>query len=96
MEKFIKVVWTYTAKNQLQTIFNYYKEKSIQGANNIKNEILNSTKNIHFIDQYQKDEIESQYRRIIVRDYKILYFVEDEVIYISKIFSTKRNLTKQL
>ncbi|AXB57447.1 type II toxin-antitoxin system RelE/ParE family toxin [Flavobacterium fluviale] len=96
MEKFIKVVWTYTAKNQLQTIFNYYKEKSIQGANNIKNEILNSTKNIHFIDQYQKDEIESQYRRIIVRDYKILYFVEDEVIYISKIFSTKRNFTKQL
>lgn len=96
MEKFIKVVWTYTAKNQLQKIFNYYKEKSIQGANNIKNEILNSTKNIHFIDQYQKDEIESQYRRIIVRDYKILYFVEDEVIYISKIFSTKRNLTKQL
>ncbi|KRD58072.1 hypothetical protein ASE40_17175 [Flavobacterium sp. Root935] len=96
MEKFIKVVWTYTAKNQLQTIFNYYKEKSIQSANNIKNEILNSTKNIHFIDQYQKDEIESQYRRIIVRDYKILYFVKDEVIYISKIFSTKRNLTKQL
>jgi len=96
MEKFIKVVWTYTAKNQLQTIFNYYKEKSIQGANNIKNEILNSTKNIHFIDQYQKDEIEPEYRRIIVRDYKILYFVQDEVIYISKIFSTKRNLTKQL
>jgi plasmid stabilization system protein ParE len=92
MEKFIKVVWTDTAKNHLKTIFNYYKEKSIQGANNIKSEILSTTKNIHFREQYQRDEIEPEYRRIIVRDYKILYFVKDEVIYISKIFSTKRNL----
>lgn len=36
MEKNLKVVWTDTAKNHLKTIFNYYKEKSIQGANNIK------------------------------------------------------------
>ncbi|MNQ07710.1 Plasmid stabilization system protein [compost metagenome] len=96
MEKFLKVVWTHTAKNQLRTIFNYYKEKSVQGANNIKSEILNSTKTIRFSEQYQKDEIEPEYRRLIVKDYKILYLVEDEVIYISKIFSTKRNFSKQL
>lgn len=96
MENFLKVVWTHTAKDQLKTIFNYYKEKSVQGANNIKNEILNAAKNIRFSEQYQKDEIEPEYRRIIVRDYKILYLIEGEVIYISKIFSTKRNFTKQL
>ncbi|PBI94439.1 Plasmid stabilization system protein [Flavobacterium sp. ACN2] len=95
MDKLLKVVWTYTAKNQLKTIYNYYKEKSVQGANNIKNEILNATKNIRFSEQYQKDEIEPEYRRIIVRDYKILYLVEEEVIYISKIFSTKRDFTQQ-
>ena len=32
--------------------------KSIQGATNIKNEILKTTKEIHFAEQYQKDEIE--------------------------------------
>lgn len=96
MDKLLEVVWTYTAKNQLKTIYNYYKEKSVQGANNIKNEILNATKNIRFSEQYQNDEIEPEYRRIIVRDYKILYLVEDEVIYISKIFSTKRDFTQQL
>jgi len=95
MDKLLKVVWTYTAKNQLKTIYNYYKEKSVQGANNIKNEILNATKIIRFSEQYQKDEIEPEYRRIIVRDYKILYLVEEEVIYISKIFSTKRDFTQQ-
>ncbi|SFD80045.1 type II toxin-antitoxin system RelE/ParE family toxin [Flavobacterium phragmitis] len=96
MEKRLKVVWTNTAKNQLRTIFNYYKEKSEQGANNIKNEILNSTKNIRFSEQYQKDEIEPEYRRIIVKDFKILYLVEGEVIYISKIFSTKRSFAQQI
>ncbi|WP_125722929.1 type II toxin-antitoxin system RelE/ParE family toxin [Flavobacterium ustbae] len=69
----MKVVWTHTAKNHLRTIFNFYKEKSIQGANNIKNEILDATKKIHFAEQYQKDEIEPEYRRIIIRDYKILF-----------------------
>jgi len=96
MEKFLKVVWTTTAKNQLRTIFDYYKEKSVQAASNIKNEILDSTKNVSFSEQYQKDEIEPKYRRIIVRDYKILYLVEGEIIYISKIFSTKRNFTQQI
>ncbi len=96
MEIFLKVVWTNNAKDQLKAIFNYYKEKSVQGANNIKNEILNATKDIRFSEQYQKDEIEQEFRRIIVRDYKILYLVKDEIIYISKIFSTKRNFTKQL
>lgn len=96
MEIFLKVVWTNNAKDQLKAIFNYYKEKSVQGANNIKNEILNVTKDIRFSEQYQKDEIEQEFRRIIVRDYKILYLVKDEIIYISKIFSTKRDFTKQL
>lgn len=30
------VIWTNEAKNQLKTIFNFYKEKSTQGANNVK------------------------------------------------------------
>lgn len=96
MEKLLKVVWTNTAKNQLKIIYNYYKEKSVQGADSIKSEILNATKNIRFSEQYQKDEIEPEFRRIIVRHYKILYLAEDEVIYISKIFSTKRDFIQQL
>lgn len=31
-----KNVWTNTAKDQLKTIYNYYKEKSVQRANNVK------------------------------------------------------------
>lgn len=90
------IIWTNIAKDQLKTIFNYYKEKSVQGADNVKKDILNATRNLHFSTQYQKDEIESEYRRIIVRDYKILYKEIDEIIYVIKIISLKRNINAQL
>ncbi|WP_413614472.1 type II toxin-antitoxin system RelE/ParE family toxin [Flavobacterium sp. N1736] len=77
-------------------MFNYYKEKSIQGAHNFKNDILEVTAKIQFNEQYQKDEIESEYRRIIVRNYKILYREEDLIIYIIKIISVKRDSRTQL
>ncbi|RKR05898.1 plasmid stabilization system protein ParE [Flavobacterium sp. 90] len=91
-----KIIWTDSAKNQLKNIFNYYKEKSVQGANNIKNDILKIKKDIHFTGQYQKDEIEPEYRRIIVRDFKILYLEEERVVFIIKIFSSKRDSIRQL
>jgi plasmid stabilization system protein ParE len=91
-----KVIWTNTAKDQLRIIFNYYNQKSPQGAKNLKDDILRVTKNLHFSEQYQKDEIESQYRRIFVRDYKILYKEENNFIFIIRIFSTKRDPFTQL
>ena len=75
-----KIIWTITAKNQLKTIFNYYKEKSVQGAKNVKDDILKVTSKIHFAEQYQNDEIEPEYRKIIVRDYKILYKEEEGIV----------------
>ena len=42
MSKVKNVVWTNAAKNQLKTIFNFYKEKSIQGANKLKDDIFKS------------------------------------------------------
>ncbi|MEZ0131278.1 type II toxin-antitoxin system RelE/ParE family toxin [Flavobacterium sp. LBUM151] len=96
MSEVKNVVWTNEAKNQLKTIFNFYKEKSVQGANNLKDDILKTTKNIRFSEQYQKDEIESEYRRIVVRDYKILYREENGVVYIVRVFSNKRDPISQI
>ncbi len=69
----LKIIWTKQAKSALKSIYNYYKEKSLQGANNLKSELLRSPRTIHFAKQYQVDEINPKYRRIIVRDYKVLY-----------------------
>lgn len=67
----IAIVWTLQAKESLKTIYNYYKEKSPQGARNVKNELLQSPKTIAFSKQYQVDEINPKYRRIVVRDFKV-------------------------
>lgn len=57
---------------------------------------MNTAKKINFSEQFQKDEIEPEYRRIIVRDFKLLYKVENEIVFIVKIFSLKRDSGAQL
>ena len=93
----LKIIWTNTAKDQLKAIFEYYKVKSLQGAQNVKNDILKASRELHFVEQYQRDEIEPEYRKIIVRDYKLLYKEEKAgTVFIARIFSTKQNTDKQL
>lgn len=89
------IVWTNEAKNELKTIQSYYKEKSTQGAKNILNDILKAIKEIRFFEQYQVDEINSDFRRIIVRHYKIIYTIETQTIIIVSIFDTRQNPNKQ-
>jgi plasmid stabilization system protein ParE len=91
----LKKVWTNTAKAQLKAIYENYKVKSSQNAKSIKNEILQATKELYFAQQYQQDEIEPEYRRIIVRHYKLLYIVENEIVFIVSIFDTRQDPHKQ-
>jgi plasmid stabilization system protein ParE len=43
-----KVVWTKQAKEALKDIYDYYKEKSLQGAKNVKEDLLKAPKSIYF------------------------------------------------
>ena len=64
----LKVVWSQKAKAQLKTIHDYYKsqKKTPQGAANLKQDILAAHRSVTYLEQYQKDEINPNYRRIIV------------------------------
>lgn len=86
-----KIIWTNQAKASLIAIYTYYKNKSLQGANNVKAELLQSPKTIYFSKQYQIDEINPKYRRIVVRDYKVLYREENGVIKVMDIVGTKQS-----
>lgn len=91
----LKKIWTNTAKAQLKAIYEIYKVKSLQGATTLKDEILQATRELHFAGQFQKDEIEPEFRRIIVRHYKILYIEENGIVFIARIFDTRQNPNKQ-
>ena len=89
--KVIGIIWSERAIESLKDIFQFYKSKSLQGAINVRKDILKTIKNIVFADQYQVDDINLKYRRIIVRDFKILYLAKKDRIEIIDIVNVKRS-----
>jgi len=96
MQKPINIFWDNQAKADLKLIFEFIKLNSLQGAKNVVRDIVAQSRNIHFIEQYQVDEILGEpFRRIIIRDYKIIYKIHSEFeIRILQIFDTRQNPIK--
>lgn len=96
MQKPIKILWDNQAKSDLKLIFEFIKLKSPQGAKNVVSDIIAQSKNIRFVAQYQADEFWGEpYRRMIVRDYKIIYKIHsDTEIRILQIFDARQNPIK--
>ena len=91
MGKF-KIIWTDQAKAEVKKIYDYYKEESLQGAKNVWSALLQSPRTIYFAKQYQVDEINPKYRRIIVKgDYKVLYKDDAGIIKVMDIVSVKQS-----
>lgn len=87
-----KIIWTSQAKQDLKNIYEYWKKKSVQGAKNVRSDILKSPKTIYYTKQYQVDDINPKYRRIVVRTYyKVLYRERKNTIYIMGIISTHQS-----
>jgi addiction module RelE/StbE family toxin len=87
----LKIIWSRQAKEALKSIYDYYKERSLQGARNVMADLLQSPKTVHFSKQYQVDDINPKYRRIVVRDYKVLYKEDNGTIQVMDIVSTRQS-----
>lgn len=98
MTKTVRVLWSKQAKADLKDIYKWVKEKteSTQLATNVRTDIINSSKQIVFTDQYQVEELLGEpFRRIVVRHYKIIYKAENKSqIRILKIFDTHKHPRK--
>lgn len=92
-----KIVWTSSAYQDIEDIHYYLKKKiSLETANKIIDEIYNAPETILFENQFQIDEYKTDCRRIIVRNYKLLYHIIDAKIYIVRVFNTFQNPIKSL
>ena len=96
MQKPITIVWDNQAKADLKLIFEFIKLKSLRGARTVIRDIVIQSKSLHFIEQYQVDEILGEpYRRMFVRDYKIIYKMGSNTeIRILQIFDTRQSPAK--
>jgi len=92
----MEIIWLPLAEKALESVFSFYEGKSIQVAQKIMNDILQAT------DQLSKhpemaaiesmlQERQEIFRSLIVRQtYKVVYYIEDTVIYIADIWDCRQ------
>jgi len=92
----LKVDWSLKSEQDLEEIFQNVKRKTLSDnlASNVVNDIFSSANNIHYMHQFQIDEVLGKpYRRIVVRNYKIIYIPKKEnEIRVLRVFNTYQNL----
>ena len=96
----MKVLWTKSALASLYDIYKYYKENvGITIVSKIRDFILSSTGQIEkYSHSGQLEELlkglEGGHRFIVRSNYKIIYKIRNNRIYITDIFDTRQNPEK--
>lgn len=88
------ILWTKESEKDIDAIYDFYFEKSPKYALEIIAEIIFETEKLVFSEQYQLDDINPNYRRIIVGHYKILYRICENLIVIFSVFDCRSNPKK--
>lgn len=91
----LSAIWSAEAIADLKSIYYYLLNRnSPETALKIRNEIFNAPQSIVFLEQFQPDEYLTNYRRIVVRNYKILYIIQGTTIYIISVFNSYSHPSK--
>jgi plasmid stabilization system protein ParE len=91
------VFWTTNAKLDLKDIYlSLEKNVYLPVAIKITEEIFGSLNSITFPEQFQIDEYRIDCRRLIIRNYKILYQLHQNTIFVVRIFNTYQDPIKSL
>jgi plasmid stabilization system protein ParE len=97
----MKVFWTQYAESQLDDIYDYIENHNLISATSIYNDILDESAMLaHFprmgaVERLLSDFSE-EYRYLVVhRNYKIVYFIDNEsIIYVVAVFDCRQNPQK--
>lgn len=89
-----EIIWTHEAENDLDSVYDFYLKVSENVALKIIVEILLEVEKIIFLKEFQVDDINPNYRRIIVRHFKILYRDINNQIVIYGVFDSRQNPIK--
>lgn len=97
VKKKVKIVWDDEAKRSLRSIYNYIKNReSAYLAKKVRDEIAAQVKELlSFPEKFEKEPFlkdkPGNYRYKVIWNYKIIYEVTTEAIYILDVFHTSRN-----
>jgi plasmid stabilization system protein ParE len=91
------IKWSPIAKKCLKDIYSYYKERSLQAAENIRADINTATKRLADFPLMAPIEPllahrRRGYRALLVRKrYKVIYYIANETIHIAFVWDCRRN-----
>lgn len=89
------IKWSDEAIHDLKSIYyNLLRRNSEEKASAIRSEIFIASRSIIFPEQFQLDDIHIKYRRIIVRNYKILYSIDGSIIRIASVINSYQDTSK--
>jgi len=94
--KEIQVIWTDESLSDLEVIFDFVTEQSPKSAKQIIQDILSRTRQLRTFPQSGTlHEIEKttdrEYRYLINGHYKIIYSIDNEVLYLETVIDTRQN-----
>ena len=98
-EKIKIICWTTPAKRDLQAIYDYYSQHSVNAAEKIVNHILDKTE---ILCQHpsigQREELLKHkadlYRYLVEGNYKIIYRIKGQTVVIDSVFDCRQNPVK--
>jgi plasmid stabilization system protein ParE len=95
MQQKTLIKWSAESISDLKSIYyNLLKSNSPETALKIRNEIFLAPRGIIFPEQFQVDEIYDKYRRIVIRNYKILYSIDGRIINIISVINSYQDSSK--
>jgi plasmid stabilization system protein ParE len=95
--KELTLIWDNLAKTELQNIYSYLKNKSVQGAENVRDEILTEADKLAnpFVNYAHDPDLGEPYRfKIIRKRYRLIYRKTETEVRIVYIFDTKQERDK--
>ncbi len=89
------VIWTKFAQQTLYENWEFIAKTDLKYANFIADKIIEASLSLKFTKQFQVEEsLGEPYRRIIYRNYKIIYVVKENLISIVRVFDTRQDPNK--
>ena len=90
----LEIIWSPESEKDLKLIYCLYSDKNETYANQVIFEIIHQTEKIIFPNQFQADEILGlPFRRFFVKNWRIIYQVNQNQILIYRIFDVRKERT---
>lgn len=89
-----RLKWTPLAYQDLEAIGDYYAKDAPQFAQTIVNSILSQSKRLEVFPlsgRIVPEMDDPQFREIIYRDYRIVYFADDDNVEVLTVFHSSKN-----